>query len=220
MVGGESAHAEGKYTKAFKNYTHTEGYLTEAGTERDYNDIPWGSEGPDVEGYYSHAEGNASVVRGSAAHAEGKRTYADGIGAHSEGYGSLARGTGAHAEGRFTEVTNISEHAEGSYNKTHSTDGSVFGYSGNTIHSIGIGYQDTTTWEEVRFNALEVMQNGDMYVKGIGNYQGVNTKAQDNTIKTLQDVIANLITRIEALEAQIETTEPIPDSDIEDLENN
>ena len=44
------------------------------------------------------------------------------------------------------------------------------------------------------------MQNGDAYLYGVGGYVGTDTKVQDTTIKTLQDVIANLETRIAALE--------------------
>jgi len=44
------------------------------------------------------------------------------------------------------------------------------------------------------------MQNGDMYVFGVGGYQGTDTKSQDPTIKTLQAYIASLEARIAALE--------------------
>ena len=44
------------------------------------------------------------------------------------------------------------------------------------------------------------MQNGDMYVLGVGGYQGTDTKVQNASIKTLQEYIASLEARIAALE--------------------
>jgi hypothetical protein len=46
------------------------------------------------------------------------------------------------------------------------------------------------------------MQNGDMYVYGVGNYVGKDIKTQNNTIKTLQETITSLESRIAALESQ------------------
>ena len=43
------------------------------------------------------------------------------------------------------------------------------------------------------------MQNGDIYMYGIGGYDGTNIKIQDNTIKTLQEYILSLEQRIAAL---------------------
>lgn len=63
----------------------------------------------------------------------------------------------------------------------------------NTIHSIGIGSSRTS-----RKNAVEVMDNGFVYVNGLGGYEGDNTES--GTILTLQQVIKNLEARIAALE--------------------
>ena len=63
----------------------------------------------------------------------------------------------------------------------------------NTIHSIGIGSSRTS-----RKNAVEVMDNGFVYVNGLGGYEGDNTES--GTILTLQQVIKNLEARVAALE--------------------
>ena len=89
----------------------------------------------------------------------------------AEGYEkNTANGNYSHAEGKHTKAINNAEHAEGQYNQSH---------SGKTIHSIGIGTSDST-----RKNAFEVMQDGSIYVYGLGNYNG---SALTNA-STLQDI--------------------------------
>ena len=56
----------------------------------------------------------------------------------------------------------------------------TFGNSGNTLDSIGVGVSDAS-----RSNAIEVMQNGDVYVKGVGSYDGSNYV----NASTLQEVV-------------------------------
>ena len=73
---------------------------------------------------------------------------------------NIASGEYSHAEGKGTITNNEAEHAEGKYNKSNI----------NTIHSVGIGTSDTD-----RKNAIEVVQNGDVYINGIGGYNGTNT---------------------------------------------
>ena len=73
---------------------------------------------------------------------------------------NIASGEYSHAEGKGTITNNEAEHAEGKYNKSNI----------NTIHSVGIGTSDTD-----RKNAIEIVQNGDVYINGIGGYNGTNT---------------------------------------------
>ena len=61
------------------------------------------------------------------------------------------------AEGQNTVANNRSEHAMGEFNESHRID-NTFGSSGNTLFSIGNGTNAK------RKNALEVMQNGDIYI--------------------------------------------------------
>lgn len=174
-----------------------------------YNNTASGEYGSHAEGFLNtvsgdsaHAEGQENTATHSAAHAEGRKTNATNNGAHSEGYYSdasglashvegwgsktyhnIASGNGSHTEGVCTRSQNESEHAEGSANVSHKAS-NTYGDAGNTQHSIGIGTHYNSTK-----NAVEVMQNGDYYLLGIGGYQGTNTKVQDATIKTLQEVI-------------------------------
>lgn len=86
---------------------------------------------------------------------------------------NIATGTNSHAEGYHTTATNEAEHAEGKYNQSHENQ---------TIHSIGIGTTNTN-----RRNAFEVMQDGSIYVYGLGNYDGSTL----TNVSTLQQVIEN-----------------------------
>lgn len=179
-AGASCAHAEGYDTEAGANYTHAEGYGTKA------IGLYAHSEGRDTEasGAWSHAEGRNTVAGGSYAHAEGRNTEA-GNHSHSEGYYTKAQclSYGAHAEGANTETHNDCEHAEGRFNKSNIVANSSWGDAGNTIHSIGIG-----TANNNRKNAVEVMQNGDIYIIGLGNYDGKTIQGKTK----LQTLIASL----------------------------
>lgn len=70
-----------------------------------------------------------------------------------------AEGDYSFAEGQNTIAKNRSEHAMGEFNASHQEDKDSFGSSGNTLFSIGNG-----TSEGDRKNAVEVMQNGDIYI--------------------------------------------------------
>ena len=83
-----------------------------------------------------------------------------------------AKAEGSHVEGISTNATNKGEHAGGRYNLSN------YG----TVFSIGIG-----TAENDRKNAVEVMGNGNLYVIGIGGYNGKNAEAPG--VLTLQQVL-------------------------------
>lgn len=165
IASGNNSHAEGSVTTASSAYSHAEGSNTVAS------------------GISSHAEGNETTASGNFSHAEGQNTVASANNAHAEGQDTIASGGNSHTEGRGTTATNDREHAQGSYNISNKKSIN-FGDAGNTLHSIGIGTSD-----EARKNAQEVMQNGDHYIIGIGEYDGtIITGAQ-----TLQEVISNKV---------------------------
>ena len=168
---GKSSHAEGSSSKSMGTASHAEGYNSLVSSD------------------YSHAEGRSTTASGSnGAHAEGYSTTASGSAAHAEGYASVASATYSHAEGGATEATNNYEHAEGRYNKSNKKNTS-WGAGGNTIHSIGIGTSNNN-----RKNAFEVMQSGDVYVYGIGNYNGQNPNTTG--VLSLKDAIDGIIDEI------------------------
>lgn len=110
-------------------------------------------------------------------------TIASGTCSHAEGADTIASGDYSHAEGEGTETTNTAEHASGKYNQSTSSV---------TQFSVGIGAD-----AEHRANAFEVDVNGNIYIRGIGTYDGTNIG--QNGVKSVQEVIADLTQQIAAL---------------------
>ena len=181
-IGGAS-HAEGNRTKAVGSHSHAEGRRTAAEGSSSHAEgketIAYGlashAEGENVtaSGEASHAEGYNTTASGKYSHAEGNKTIASGTDAHAEGKETQALAANSHAEGYNTVATNSFEHAEGKCNKSNT----------NTIHSVGIGTSNTN-----RKNAFEIMDDGRMFIIGIGGYDGTNP----NTSKTIQEIINEL----------------------------
>jgi len=146
------AHSEGTNTKALGYYSHAEGSNTSATTDS------------------SHAEGSYTVANGITSHAEGNGTVASGITSHAEGNYTIANGNSSHAEGHYTQTNNNSEHASGQYNVSNKAN-IIFGNSGNTLFSVGNG-----TASNARHNAFEIRQNGDIYL----TLDGQDVKLQDH----------------------------------------
>ena len=195
-ASGEYSHTEGHYTKTTQPYAHAEGYQSVASSIASH-----------AEGYYTkttqpyaHAEGQSTTASGSNSHAEGHHTTTSGRNSHAEGYNTTASGYASHVEGIYNKTNNNAEHAEGQYNQSHE----------GTIHSIGIG-----TSNENRKNAFEVMQDGSIYVYGLGNYDGstlsdastlqkiCNSKADKTVVNNLDTSIRNLNSSIFTINASI-----------------
>ena len=104
------------------------------------------------------AQGYQTDAGQENSHAEGYETKAYGVNSHSEGRGTSAMTQGSHAEGLNTITSNSYEHTQGQYNVSSSASTS-FGYSGNTLFSVGNG-----TADNARHNAFEIRQNGDIYL--------------------------------------------------------
>ena len=179
LAEGTASHAEGTSTSGTSNSAHAEGHFTKADDD------------------YAHAEGNRTWANAEAAHVEGNGTYAEGNSAHAEGYqtsaltsyshaegsNTEANGGSSHAEGVGTITNNEAEHADGKYNKSHNLGAT----STNTRHSIGVGSSTSN-----RKNAIEVMENGDVYLSGVGNYDGIYVKGESGApsgLQTLQETI-------------------------------
>ena len=160
-ASGAAAHAEGTNTTASGKKSHSEGHQTTASGEN------------------SHAEGYRTTASGVEAHSEGSQTKAEGIASHSEGWYTYALGNDSHAEGLHTYTYNMGEHAQGSYNLAHK-ESDDFGDSYNSLFTIGIGTSDVD-----RRNMVLGMQNGDVYITNIGDYDGTNPEDAE----TIQEVI-------------------------------
>lgn len=137
-----------------------------------------GGDGIFASGKGSHAEGycdgDTIEASGDGAHAEGSSTKASGNYSHAEGSCSTSEGIASHAEGYYTQTTNPYEHAEGKYNKSNNNPNLP---SWQTIHSVGIG-----TALNDRKNAFEILRNGNIYMRGVGGYDGTNGGTSENVI--------------------------------------
>lgn len=170
---GDKSHTEGRKTIASAPNSHAEGYGSIASGNQSH------AEGQDCESSAtaSHAEGAKTKAQGLRSHSEGYKTIAQGANSHVEGNESVANGNGSHAEGVGTITNSEGEHASGKYNVSNL----------DTQFSIGIGKSDTE-----RKNAFEVKQNGDIYIEGIGGYDGTNL----DTAKSVQEVINELVNKL------------------------
>lgn len=175
---GTNSVATGLNTVAASDYSHAEGYASKTSINPD---------DPDGYGSASHAEGTGTIAKGTSSHAEGGGSLAIGRDSHAEGNSTTTGADASHAEGNWTITNNFAEHAEGTFNLSNMAS-STFGDAGNTLHSIGIG-KATGELKDDRRNAVEVMQNGDVYIIGIGGFDGTNYE----DAKTLQEVISELI---------------------------
>ena len=182
---GDYSHAEGGDTSAAGDYSHAEGsgsigigdYSHAEGLRCSSYGIASHAEGggTSADGDYSHAEGFGSYTNGNSSHAEGEGSCANGESAHAEGCRSIASGDYSHTEGLETETLNRNEHAEGVLNLSNKNS-DEYGDPLNTLHSIGNGYTKRVGSNYIPFrrNAFEVMQNGDTFIYGVGDYDGTN----------------------------------------------
>lgn len=182
-AGSAGAHAEGCSISGIIAATgmgaHAEGHA-------DGDDISADANG-------AHAEGNSGIsggitASGEGAHAEGSGTTASGVCAHAEGLSTTASGAGSHAEGNSNTAQNAAEHAEGRNNASHkkTTGTAAEQAAGSTLSSIGCGASNND-----RKNAVEVMQNGDVYIKGVGGYDGTNPA--HNRSRTLLEALGYVV---------------------------
>lgn len=214
------------YIEGIGNYYGNESSLSNKKSLRDIinekvnkTEIPYSTSTTNIKRFFNLFSENSISNGASYCYSEGKGNTIgnNAYCTHVEGLNNDAGSTMyTHIEGAANHVKNISEHAEGYANVSHKASSS-YGNAGNTQHSIGI---DGSGFGK---NAVEVMQNGDMYIYGVGGYQGTDTKVQDNTIKTLQTVIsekadssalalkANKVDYIVPLTLDTETYEYVPD---------
>lgn len=76
--------------------------------------------------------------------------------------------------------------------------------TGDTANFLTIGDGSGTTYSSTRSNIIEQRRNGDIYIKGVGNYNGNNSRRdpRDPTRgKSLQEVLNQLSTDIQSVSA-------------------
>ena len=142
---------------------------------------------------HSHAEGKSVTIAASAkgAHAEGWGGDVQGEYCHKEGYATITTGNYSHAEGKLTIAKNTGEHACGVGNKSDA--GQIFsigiGATGGIDPDTGTEIGPDKILETSRRNAMAVHGvTGDVYVIGVGGYDGKNFGTGAGA-QTLQQVI-------------------------------
>ena len=211
---GSGSHAEGDHTVASGRYSHAEGFGGRASGEHShkegFNCIASGEishaegTGSIASGQYSHAE-NSGTASGTFSHAEGTGSKAEGFASHVEGYKCIASGEASHAEGSSCTAGADNSHAGGMTSVVENTGLGSFAH-GTGLHVktantfcignynfyefgegvdvsfiIGTGESDTS-----RLNALIALANGSIFIKDIGNYEGLGLT--DNA-ESLQDIL-------------------------------
>ena len=148
----------------------------------------------------SHAEGLDCVASGENSHAEGKECVAEGKVSHAEGYKCRVSAFCSHAEGVLCIASGDYSHAQGSYNYND------FSF----IDMVGVGYGSSKQNASViyvdrgSYGAINVgnPKNGYQYLLDVGGYKG----QEIGNAKSVQEVFADLTSRIEALEAKLADT--------------
>ncbi len=132
-------------------------------------------------GHSSDADGNYSFCNGSNSYARGQMSFAYGNGCDAGhdltfmlGYSNKSTKDLQFSYGRNVKPKNYLEFGFGTYNNSSSAS-TTFGHSGNTMFSIGNGYDFSSThnWH----NAFEVRQNGDIYIANTNDTSVTGDKA-------------------------------------------
>ena len=199
-ASGDNSHAEGENCVAKGKDSHAEGSICE------------------TIGKNSHAEGFRTRVMGDNSHAEGGNCKTIDDNSHAEGFCTTARGENSHAEGFWTETKGESSHAEGGFCTACGEWSHAQGFCNydapSFIDMVGIGSEDETGKTGKNASVIYVgrdsdgvinvsaPKNGYQYLIDVGGYKG----QEIGNAKSVQEVFADLTSRIEALEAKLADT--------------
>lgn len=129
-------------------------------------------------GFNSVALGYSSTASGTMSTTMGSGTKATAASSLAAGLASEASGAYSTAIGNHVETKNESEFGTGKYNKSDNSNSDAL----KTTFSVGNG-----NGTAARSNSLEIKANNDLYVSGIGSYDGTN--AGNVGVESVQDVI-------------------------------
>ena len=215
---GNYSHAEGYNTNASGEYSHAEGRETIASGK--YSHVE--GNGANALGNASHAEGSTSIARGDYSHAEGKST-ANGRYSHAEGYNTNANGIYSHAEGYNTVSVLDCQHVQGKYNSTSSDYAHIVGWGTgvsdrkniHTITTTGDGWFAGTVEGVAGFKIDDYLLerlNTASVGSGTGSY--LSLKNGDNSIYSIDNNgNANFVGKVTVGTGDTEIT-PTADNDL------
>lgn len=147
----------------------------------------------------SHAEGEECIAEGKYSHAEGQNCTASGEGSHAEGSGCTASRYYSHAEGYNCTATEPCSHAQGSNNYENASFIDMVGVGGRKKKNASVIYVGRNIAGYMNEN---VHKHGYLYLLDVGGYKG----QEIGNAKSVQEVFADLTSRIEALEAKLADT--------------
>ena len=157
-------------------------------------------------GHSSYASGPYSFCNGSNSSAKAQMSFVCGNGCSSEinndlsfmfGFNNKSTKRLQFSYGQKLKPKNELEFSFGKYNNSSSAS-TTFGHSGNTLFSIGNGYDFSSThnWH----NAFEVRQNGDIYIANTNDTSITGDKAYSlYPMVRLQDTITATASNTTAL---------------------
>lgn len=148
-------------SEGYRWFIHTDSTLSGKGYQAEQSD----NVNNNISSQYFYIAGNAAA--GCNSHVEGNYNYAGGRNSHVEGSYNATVGVNSHVEGLGNVAVNDNEHASGTFNA----------FRTGLLFSIGNG-----TGEETRSNVIEADSSGNVYIKGIGGYNGVY---DSNTTKSI-----------------------------------
>ena len=154
-----------------------------------------------VDAISTSADGSYSIALGAQSHADGAYSFAAGQWASASRSNSIALGDNASSSanyalgvGQFSSASGVGSVAIGQYSEAKNTDEIGLGKYNSSINTgttaektqftVGVG-----TANNARSNLIEAKQNKDIYVYGVGGFDGTN--AGTSGVQTLQTVIAN-----------------------------
>lgn len=186
VAKGYDSHAEGQNSTAEGRGSHAEGFSSLASGPNSHA----GGSNCKAIGDSSHAEGIRCVSKGHNSHAEGNGCEAIGEESHAEGFGCRAVGSQSHAGGSVSRVENTgtSSFAHGTSiiidtpNTTCFGTYNFFDFSTNIKPTFVIGIGT----DRERLNALVILSNGNIFIKGVGGYEGQDIL---DGMKPIQDII-------------------------------
>jgi len=201
VIGGQSNTVTGDVTTCAGGYNNTfSGSYSFGGGQKNT-----------LSGNSSFVAGRDNTVTAKHAGAMGRFNDVNGEGAFSIGYGqstlhNTANGRYSLALGCVVTTHNDSEVAMGSKNISHSTNPTGADSASDTQFSVGVKKSQIL---QEQTNGLEIMQNGDMYIYGIGGYDGKHIKTQTGyeSTKTLQEAFSGKSDKIAATVTYDESTD-------------
>lgn len=142
--------------------------------------------------------GSESIIFGNGIKSTGNPSFVGGINSYSYPFNkNYTFSFGQSLENKCSGETSF-----GIYNKSRVENDNIFGRAGNTIFTIGNGYDYQSTHN--RHNAFEIRQNGDIYIPDTDDTTDTSsTGYSTKPMLRLQDYIAtirSLVTRVTTLE--------------------